>query len=364
MGLTIIKQFDMRRRRLYRDGKWQEVDMAAFVGATGSYCPGRAAQFGIGLMRQEKGDKKNTNYLFWGSSTMHFLVTAWRAAQIVDMATDIRESVLFSAFMVASRVRAPKFQSYVDILSEAMPYIAVEDLRMRALSDWLITDEELDSMLEVCDMPDANIKVSAQELQEELVEGIIRCTAGVRQVFGRAELEGEKLSHIIEMSKLPLPTEQSFGNLCKQAKIKHLCSCMDDVRMLREGLTGIDQFLVYNAYRYGTGRNILCSVRCSGRLERIGNPVVRLRGGDEWILREVRYYARRMLVEAYALSGREKGRVLTMPVYELLNLAPRMAGVTFTDSEMVDKHDYKRGYCSIEPLWQRLLNKFYEIVFM
>lgn len=328
--------------------------MAAFVGVTGAYCPGRVPQFGIGLMRQGENSKENSSYLFWGSSTSHLLVTAWRAARIVDMITDVRESVLFAAFTIASRVRAPKFQSYVETLSRAMPQIVVEDLRTMVLSEWLIADAELERMLKICNVPDANIKVSAQELQEELVEGIIHCTAEVCRVFDRAELEGEKLSHIAAMSRLPLPVEQSFRELCRQAKLRHLCTYSDDELMKRKGLMGIDQYLVYRSYRYGTGRNILCVAKCYGRFEWLGNPVVRLRRGDEWILREVSYCHERMMLDVYALSGKESGRSMTVSVPTLVSLKPRMVGLTFADDEPVSTRDRERGYYSTEPWWRRL----------
>ncbi len=361
MGLTIIKQFDMRRRRLYHGGKWQDVNMAAFVGATGAFCPGREAQFGIGLMREKEDGKESSNYLFWGSSTSHMLVTAWRAAQIMNMVTDVRESTLFAAFAISSRAPMPKLQSYMEALSQAVPDIAIGDLRMRALSEWHIADEELESMLEICNEPGSNIKPSVQELQEELVEDVIYCTAGVRQVFDRAEREGEKLSYILAESKQPLLAEQSLAELCKWARIRHLCSYADDEPLVQQGLVKVDQRLVYKYYRYGMDQKILCVAK-HGQMEWLGHPVVRVRQGDELALYETSYYCGRVLLEVYVLSGKDSGYRTKMSVATLLSMKPRMVGVTFLDGERTSERDRACGYRSTESLWCKLMNRIYRAI--
>lgn len=361
MGLTIIKQFDMRRRRLYRGGKWQDVNMAAFIGATGAFCPGREAQFGIGLMQQREDGKESGNYLFWGSSTPHRLVTAWRAAQIVNMVTDVRESTLFAAFAISSRAPMPKLQSYAEALSQAIPGIAMKGLRVRALSEWRIADEELEAMLQICNEPGSNIKLSAQELQEELVEDIIYCTPGVCQVFDRAEREGEKLSCIVTESKLPLSEEQSFDRLCKRAGLKHLCSYPDDEPLLQQGLVKADQRLVYKYYRYGIGQKIFCAVK-RRQLECLGYPVMRVRQGDELVLREASYCCGRILLEAYSVHEKDDGRWMKMSVATLMDMKPRMVGVTFLEGARIDERDRERGYFSTESLWRRLMSWLYRAI--
>lgn len=342
---------------MYRDGKWQETMMAAFIGVMGAYRSSGKPQFGIGLVREDDhGSSDTRNFLFWGSDKACCLVTAWRAAQLLDMMEEVQGNILFSAFAVCQRIQPLGMQSCLQALSRAIPGRPILELRSDMLERWCIGDGELDEMLRICNDPESQLKVSVQELEEELLAGIIYCTPEVCRAFNRAQSEGYTFSLLKEESRKVLPPQQSLEKFCKEAKIRRLRTLPVDEQLMQDGLMGLDQRVVYTSYRCGSGRRILCCVKHGGQSERVGNPVIRMRGGDEWILDEALYRDKRMLVKVRILSGWDRGGQLLAPIDELVWRAPRMVGVAYGDGDYSAENERRSKYVSTEPLWRKLLH--------
>lgn len=345
-------------RRFFRDGKLLEVEMSPFVGVIG----GKRWELCIGLM---KGDElkpgKEDEYLCWTVPLPGCLVAAWRAMQILDRVVEVQRSTLQAVYYISRRGTLPRLGRYLDVVARSLPMgaeVDVESMRTRVL-EYRVPREELEAMLKVCNNPENTVSVSAEELEDEVVRGIIPCTPEVRKVFDRAESGGEELRQIWTASRQPRELTDSFGYLQRVARVNRLCVLPKDEEMQRLGLMGLDQYIVYKTLRQGESTELHCAMRRHGKWGFYGHPVVRLKNGETRALLEVACEDERMKLRVRVINvGRQSTAIpdslATMTVAEALELSPRMVGVDFDEDDVVDEESRRRGYILTETVWQQI----------
>lgn len=349
MKPVVVKQFEMKKRRFFQDGEWQEVEMAAFVGID---VTSRGSELGIGLVRP------NGTLLFRTMPAPYQLVMAWRGAQILDAAAEVEKNMIGAALRLGARSRYPAQGRYLEAFQKSMPEI--EKLRDEIMQQ-MIQDDLLEEMLKICNNPAYGLEIDPLELERELVEHAIHCTPEVRKIFDRVEQNGVRMSQITKESCRKLPDEESLVYLCKRLGIGQLSTEQANSAGLPMKICFMDQEAIYQGLRYGKALELRCVVPSYNMMR--GYPVVQLSNGNVWVIRKASWDGMQMVVEFSVLAGTAEARqcpalVRIGSVASLIERSPELIGVTFPDDAEVDEESRRQGYVSTETkrrkLWRKL----------
>ncbi len=350
-----LARLEMMPRIMSVHGQPEEIEMAAFVGAT---C-GTVASLGLGLV-----DHDGNRYL-WSQATPHALIACWRGMFILDALSQIHSDTIPKTYRIVQRRESALLNEALADLKWQLPNIA--DLRAEFLN-MKIPDGELDRMLIICNDPSNNIDVSISELKEELALGIINETEQLKRAFEIDAACRARQEAINARCKDPLPADQSFRKFCDDAGIRYLCDaplgCYGPDWSHRN-LKTLDENIVRVGLSYHNAFDIICTEylprpnKLSNVFGHIGTPVLRLKNGVELILRTAHYHDDEMWVTTSHVGHTD--RQTEWILSDLAAHKPRMVGLTYDFSSKPTFH--RRSYYHIKDQSQpsrltQLLQKF------
>lgn len=349
-----LAEMGAKPRTIWRDGKWQEVEMTSFVGVTDE----ESAQLGIGL-----ADKEGKCH-FWALAFPHALITSWRGMQVLDHLEKIGYGTIHHAYFVGERKKDSEVERSMAELKEQLPEI--ETLREKLLKK-PIPDDELDRMLTICNSPESHINVATWELKQEIEAGTIHETRQVKLAFEIEAKEQVRLGQNKARSKVALPAHQSFREFCQRANIQYLCSAPIGAYGWDWGHRDpgeIDEEIIFHGLQYGWSEQIFCTEEPekADKFGQIGHPVVLLKDGRELVVCYAYYHDDQMWVGVRPVKNEDE--LTEWKIGELSALGPQMVGITLSrQSKNVTIEEVERGYVLVKrgsmPLWvTKLLQKF------
>lgn len=349
MKPVVVKQLEMKKRRFFQDGEWQETEMAAFVGIN---VTSRGSELGIGMVRP------NGALLFRTMSAPYQLMMAWRGAQILDATMEVEKSMIGAALKLGARSRYPAQGRYLAVFQKSMPEI--DKLRDEIMQQ-TIQNDLLEEMLKICNNPAYKLEIDPLELERELVAHAIRCTPEVRKVLDWAEQKGVRLTEIWTESCRQLLNGESLSHCCKKLGIEQLPVEQADGSGLPVKIGFLDQEVIYRSLRYGEALELHCVVPRYNMAR--GYPVVRLANGNVWVIRKAFWDGEQIMVEFGALATKQCSAPERVgSVATLSEKAPELIGVTLPDDVLpddarVDQKSRQQGYISTEMVGHKLRRK-------